>query len=147
MKKITSIACGCLCSLAVYAADDNIAGQLNALVTENMVTTQAENMQGMMATIHSQSPAYQVTMQQMQPIFQQYNLAYETLGFEYIGRDQEYAVARIRQRTHKISGPDFKDNEIDMMQIYRQENGKWKIWSQAILNVTFLGDGGASGSK
>lgn len=131
-----------------YADDGNISGELKALVAENMVATQAENMQNMMATIHSQAPAYGVTMQQMQPIFQTYDLHYETLSFNYIGKDQDYAVARVKQRTRKVSGPDFKDNEIDMIQIYRQDQGKWKIWSQAILNVNFLEETApASGAK
>ena len=40
--------------------------------------------------------------------------------------------------TEKISGPAFRNNEIDMIQIFKKENGKWKFWSQAILYIRYL---------
>jgi hypothetical protein len=119
-------------------AQQNIAAQIKETVEKNMQTTQAEDTTGMMETIHTQSPFYLMTKQQMQPLFDNYDLNYELLSYEYIGRSGDYAIARVNFQTTKVSGPAFKDNELDVIQIYKQENGTWKLWSQSNLDIKFL---------
>jgi len=59
------------------------------------------------------------------------------ISYEYIGLSGEYAIARIKFKTTKISGPAFKNNSVDMIQVFKQENGTWKLWSQANLEIQF----------
>ena len=78
------------------------------------------------------------TKQQLAPLFDNYDLKYEILSFTYIGRDNQYAVARVKQSTQKLSGPAFRHNILDMVQVFRQEKGQWKFWNQVILEVTYI---------
>ncbi len=88
------------------------ADQVKETIIQNMKTTEAENSEMMMKTIHTQSPFYLMTKQQMQPLFDNYDLKYELLSYEFIGISGEYATARVIFKTSKISGPAFKDNEL-----------------------------------
>jgi hypothetical protein len=116
-----------------------IEGELKATVAENVRSTEAEDIEAMMKTIHSKSPSYQSTRQQLSQVFGKgLNLKYELLSMKYLAKDGDYAFARIRQRTTKTPPENFRNNEIDMMVAFKKEDGTWKIWNQAILEVKFL---------
>ena len=119
-------------------AKENIAKQIKQTVTENLDALQNEDMARMMGTIHTQSLSYLTTKQQVAPLIENYELSYELLSFGFIGLSGEYAICRTKQRTVKISGPAFRNNTIDMIQIFKKENGKWKFWSQAILYIRYI---------
>lgn len=138
MKKyaVISLLLGLL--FAPCIAQAGIADEIKETVIKNMDATQAEDTTMMMDTIHTQSPFYLMTKQQMQPMFENYDLKYELISYAYIGQTGEYALARVNFKTHKLSGPAFKDNQLDIIQIFKQENGTWKLWSQASLEVNFL---------
>jgi ketosteroid isomerase-like protein len=129
-----------LCSLGIAQAEENIPAAIKAAVTENLKATQGEDMDRMMKTIHTQSPGYMHTKQQMTPIFGNFDLSYRLLSFSYIGSDGEYAVARVKQATTKVSGPAFQNNELDLMQVFRKENGQWKFWAQTILGIKYTNE-------
>lgn len=120
------------------ADSQTTASNIQALLKENLEATGAEDLKRMMNTIHSKSPAYQQTQQQVKHLFETYDVKYTLLSFTFIGSDNDYAVARIKQRTTKEKGPQFQDNELDLIQVFRKENGKWKFWTQSILEMTFL---------
>ena len=127
-----------LFSVTVHAAEDDIQNAIKSVVIRNVQAVQAENLNAVMKTIHTQSPGYLTTKQQLAPLFDNYDLKYEILSFTYIGRDDQYAVARVKQSTREISGPAFRNNILDMVQVFRQEKGQWKFWNQAILEVTYV---------
>jgi hypothetical protein len=72
------------------------------------------------------------------PLFDNYDSKYKILSFKYIGRDNQCAVARVKQSTMKLSGPAFRNNVLDMVQVFRQEKGQWKFWNQVLLEVTYI---------
>ena len=127
-----------LFSVTVHAAENDIQNTINSVVITNVQAVQAENLDAVMKTIHTQSPGYLTTKQQLQPLFDNHDLKYQILSFTYIGRDNQYAVARVKQSTQKLSGPAFRNNVLDMIQVFRQEKGQWKFWNQAILEVTYV---------
>lgn len=117
----------------------DLATDLKVVVVENMEATQAEDMARMMATIHHQSPSYRVTQQQVAPLFQQFDLTYQLLGYEYVGLTGEFAVVKVRQSVRKLAGDQpFRNNEMELLQAFKKENGQWKFWNQAILSIRFL---------
>ena len=71
-------------------------------------------------------------------MFSLYDLKYEFSSFRYIGSDGKYAIGRGNQKTTKVKGPAFKDNILDCIYILREEDGKWKLWTQVILETKFL---------
>jgi hypothetical protein len=129
-----------LCPLGIAQTEEDVSVAIKLVIMENLKATQAEDMDRMMKTIHTQSPSYLQTKQQIAPIFDNFDLSYRLLSYSYIGLDGEYAVARVKQATKKVSGPAFQNNELDLMQVFRKENGKWKFWAQAILEMKYTNE-------
>lgn len=126
-------------SLVAKADQAQVSAQVRQAVEENMAATQAEDMARMMNTIHSASPSYQATQQQVAPLFQQYDLTYELKGFEFVGMTGDFAVVKVRQVTRKVGGEAaFNNNELELLQAFRKEGGQWKFWSQSILTMRFF---------
>lgn len=124
-----------------YAGDKEekiLEAKLQKVIHDNFAAAQRKDMEGIKRTIHSQSPAYIASDQNLKQLFDYYDLKYEFLSFRYIGKDEEYAIARGEQKTVKLKGPAFKDNMLDSIYIFRKENGKWKLWQQAVLESRFI---------
>jgi len=119
-------------------AQENIEGQIKKIIEKNLMAVKAENIDLMMKMIHTQSISYLNTEQQMRSIFKNYELDYELISFDFIGISEEYALGRTKQKTIKKSGPAFNNNIIDMVQIFKKEDGQWKFWSQAILEIKYI---------
>ena len=111
---------------------------LRAVAVKNIEATQSENMEALLKLWHTQSPSFAPMKKQLPPLFQAYDLKYELLAFEFVGVSGEYAISRTKQKASKVKGPDYRDNVIDMIQIFRKEDGKWKYWAQSILTVEYL---------
>ncbi len=110
---------------------------LRSLVEENLIMSQQENIAGVMATVHTQSPIYRSQMNIMEAISPAYDLEYQLLDFRFIAKDETYAYARIKFSTKKISGGNFQDNDLEALSIFRKENGRWKFWNQSNLELNF----------
>lgn len=118
--------------------DENIEAEIEVLLNENLRATEAEDMDAMLETMHTQSPAYEQTQMVASSLFPQYDLKFENKVYRYIGMDRDYAIARFEFCSKKVAGPDFKDNCLDTFHIFKKEDGNWKIWSQAILKIEFI---------
>ena len=140
VRLITAVVVAVHCFPLVSSAfgQEDIGKAIHRTILKNVKAGQAEDLPAMMKTIHSQSPVYQSTKEKTPAIFKAYKLDYQLLAYKYIGRDGEYAFARTRHRTRKISGPALRDNEMDSIQIFRKEKGEWKLWNQAILEIQYL---------
>ena len=123
-------------NVAADTAED-IATEIRALVVENLRATEAEDIEAVLDTIHTQSPAYSSTEKLLISLFETYDVKYQIQLFRYIGQDDPYAIARLEFSTQKIAGPDFNNNTLDTFHIFKKEDGKWKIWSMAILETNF----------
>ena len=119
-------------------AMEHIAKQIKQTVMDNLNALQNEDQTLMMGTIHTQSLSYLTTKEQIVPLMENYELSYELLSFDFIGLSGDYAIGRTKQRTVKKSGPNFRNNDIDMIQIFKKERDRWKFWSQAILYIRYI---------
>ncbi|MCG2712223.1 MAG: hypothetical protein L6416_07880 [Candidatus Omnitrophica bacterium] len=125
--------------LADNAKEDNdIVTVLKSVITENFEAYELEDIEKVMQTVHSKSPGFEATKEFSSQVFPVYDIKYELLSFKYISLEGEYALGRVKQKTSKISGPEFKDNIIDSIVIFKQEAGFWKLWSQATLTLEYL---------
>jgi hypothetical protein len=112
---------------------------LKSTMTENIRSTQAEDVDAMMKTLHSGSPVYETTRRSVSQIFGKVQgLKYDLLSIKFLAVDGDYAVARVRQRTTKTPPENFRNNDVDMIVAFKQEDGTWKIWNQVILEVKYL---------
>ena len=141
---ITLLLCLCLVLLSPKSeniaadTDEDVATVIEALAIENLRATEAEDIEAVLDTMHTQSPAYSNTEKLLISLSETYDLKYQRQLFRYIGQDGPYAIARFKFSTEKVAGPAFKDNILDTYHIFRKEDGKWKIWSMAILETNFI---------
>lgn len=133
MKKLSLL----LLVFASFLANASIEDELKALMLANLKATQSEDKKAVFATMHSQSPAKAGTNNMLDQIFTTYDLKYSILDFKYVAADETYAYARTKQLTEKVSGPAFNPNELESLVIFKQENGDWKLWTQAVLTIEF----------
>ena len=118
--------------------DEDVAAEIKALVIENLRATEAEDVEAVLDTMHTQSPAYSNTKKLLISISETYDLKYQMQLFRYVGQDDPYAIARFKFSAQKVAGPEFNDNILDTFHIFRKEDSKWKIWSMAILETDFI---------
>lgn len=117
--------------------DEDLSAVLKEVMEANMQALRKEEVKGAMSAIHSKSPMYEQTESLMERLFEEYDLQYRLLSCTYLGTDGEYAVARVKQETKRIKGPEFRNNTADTVQIFRKENNSWKIWQTAIIQIDF----------
>ena len=141
---ITLVLCLCLVVLSPksenVAADteEDVATVIKALAIENLRATEAEDIDAVLDTMHTQSPVYSNTEKLLISLSETYDLKYQMRLFRYIGQDGPYAIARLKFSTEKVAGPEFNNNILDTFHIFRKEDGKWKMWSMAILETNFV---------
>jgi hypothetical protein len=123
-----------LLSVAVFADNRPADAAIRALVDENMRATQASDLPAILETVHPEALA-RSGMTDMLETMKAYKLTYEAPTVEFISMAGEYALVRVVQRTRRVSGPDFLDNELNAIWALRLDGKKWKFWSQMILNV------------
>jgi len=134
-KSIQTILILLIGSINLFADD---ASDIKQVVLSNLKYTQNENLDKAIKTMHSKSPANLATKQMLEKLFPIYDLKYELVKYNYIAKDSDYAYVRILQKTTKLDGPAFRNNEIDALQVFKKENGSWKLWSQSNLGIKFL---------
>lgn len=120
-----------------HAADD-MSTILNEVISQNFKAYEEENIEKVMKTVHSKSPGFDATKEFSSQIFPVYDIKYELLSFKFIALEGDYAIGRVKQKTAKVSGPEFKDNIIDSIVIFKKESGIWKLWSQATLTLEYI---------
>lgn len=91
-----------------------------------------------MNLIHSGSPVQIPTRQLLGQLMSSYKLNNELLLTCYVGTDSDYIFIRIKQKTTKLEGPEYKNNITDSIVAMKQDDGAWKIWSMMPLHTWFL---------
>lgn len=131
------------CLMATNVLLGGNAEEIELVVRDNLRAMATEDVEAVLATVHPESLTYAQTEQVLQTMFERYDLEYTLIAYRYISEDGGYAMARVVQRTQKIEGPEFRDNDIDLIQIFKKDGTEWKLWSQAILNIAGLSPAGA----
>ena len=121
-------------ALQARAADD-LAPALREVLDANFAAVATGNVDAMSRTLHSQSPVYAKTRNAMKDW--PFKLKTDILSFKVIGEDGDFAFARVRTKTTKLSGPEFQDNVTDALHAFKKEGPDWKIWTSLPLTVTF----------
>jgi hypothetical protein len=119
-------------------ANPELAKTIKENVLHNLKYMQEEDSSKAMSTIHSQSPSYLSTKNILSQIFSNYKLSYKLVSFKFIAHHDDLVYARVKQATKKISGPVFQNNIIDMVQVFKQESGIWKLWAQANIGIKYI---------
>ena len=122
----------------ITLSNENISDEIRKVVDANLLYMETENVDGVMSTVHTQSLSYLPTKDALSQIFGNYKLEYVIEDYSFIGHDGELAYVRVKQATNKVSGLTFQNNRLDMLQVFKKENGVWKLWAQANLEVEYI---------
>lgn len=116
--------------------------ELIAVLQTNMDTLHDKDLEAHMKTIHSGSPGYDATESDVQYLMDLYTLKLELLETKVIEKTEKIAKVAYTQRTTKLAGPDFKNNEVTGVHTLRPENGEWKIVSTVVETTVYLDEFG-----
>ena len=97
-----------------------------------------EDIDMVMSTVHPESPNYTSSKRFAEKMFDLYDLHSKMLSKKYIGTDGEYSVLRVKLKTTKINGPEFKESVIDTLHVFRKEDYLWKFWAGTTLEVKYI---------
>jgi hypothetical protein len=137
---LISVALSMTCLASSYAEPDPTAEAIKSVAERTVAALQAEDLDAAISTIHSHSPTVLLSKKSLPDLFENFDINTELLSFAYIGQNEDYAVARTKTRYTKVSGPFFQNQEVDTITVYRQEDGKWKVWNQIHLNTKYLNE-------
>ena len=123
--------------LDMYQTESNgeLELTLTGLYAEMISFQNLKDMQKVLNCIHNESMSRSTSKQLLEPLFNQFTLNNTIVNHSYIGADGEFIYSRFTQRIEKIAGPDFNNMLSENLVIFRQEDGKWKIWDQLILMI------------
>lgn len=122
----------------IAVAQDDLATELRQVIENNIRAYNGKMFEDTIATIHTKSPDY-ATMQELLPDqFSGLDTQTELVGFNYIGHDDEFAVARVRLKTISLTDAAFTPNILDTIAVFYPEDGTWKYWSNQILGVELV---------
>lgn len=113
---------------------------LMVVVNANISGMNAKDIAQAMDSVHAESPFYEQMHVMLEEINKIYDLTTELISFEYLGSNEEYAIAIVKQKTSKDDGPKFKDNVVKMMSVFKKQEGVWKVWQSLTLDIEYLED-------
>jgi len=82
-----------------------------SLIKANAEFMNKEDLEGVMSTIHPESPSYALTESMAKLIFDRYDLKYEVENIKILEENDNEAKVQFTQVTTKIKGPEFKTIE------------------------------------
>ena len=120
---------------AARADDDALTTALRQVVAGNIAAFNKEDVDATMSYVDTRSPDYEATKNELATVFKDYDLTSELVSLTLIGHDDEFAVARVKEKTTGKAQSHFADNTVDSIMVFHQQNGSWKLWSQQNLGV------------
>ena len=141
-KSLTAVLYFCVSvySGTLFADSDLVSPQLESVIAAHVAasTKETESIDDLMKTIHPESPAYMQIKMQMEQMMPAFDMNVELVDFKFVAMDGDYAIARVKMKMEKVSGPMFQDHVSDQFFVFRQAQGQWKLWEAAMLNVESL---------
>jgi hypothetical protein len=139
-KALWAAVLAALLSLPVAAGaadDDELATALKSVVEANLRAYDAENADEVMRSVHTRSPQYDTTKAALAEQFADLDVSAKLTDFDYMGHDDEFAVARVKIQVEGPPGSTFVNNTTDNIILFHQEGGIWKLWTDQVLGVDF----------
>lgn len=112
--------------------------ELTEIINRNIAAANAEDVDGYMDTIHSESPLHEQTEEALRMAFSTYDLAYSISDLAIQSSNSKEASVHFLLTTRKLKGPTFRDNQVEGVFLMRPDEGRWRIYQQEILGVTYL---------
>lgn len=112
-------------------AQEKIKEEAVNVIKRNMRATELKDIDGVLSTIHEDSPQLQATKNGMEFIFKSYDLKFKLLEADAISITNNEVQIYYKQRTE---GSNFETRETAGIHILKKsKNGKWKIYKTEYL--------------
>jgi hypothetical protein len=118
-----------------FVMDGPLAATLRQVMAGNFAAYTHKDVDGTLRTIDTKSPDYETTKNALAEQFKDLDVTPELVSFDYMGHDDEFAVARVKAKTTGKPGSGFADNTVDAIVLFHQEGGEWKLWNEQILAI------------
>jgi hypothetical protein len=113
-------------------ADDELARALEKVSKDQIAAFNREDVAATLGYSHTKSPSYDEAKTELGSQFAELDVKAEQVSFQYIGHDDEFALARVKVKV-TADAEGFQDNVTDTFTIFHQEGGTWKIWDAYLL--------------
>ena len=119
-------------SASAADADPDLAAALQKVSKDQIAAFDREDVAATLGYAHTKSPSYDEAKTELTALFAEVDAKAEQVSFQYVGHDDEFAVARVKVKV-KATADGFEDNVVDTLTIFHQENGQWKIWDAYLV--------------
>jgi hypothetical protein len=135
MKSIVILAATLLglASVPAARAQDALISALEKVSTDQIAAFNREDVAATMAYAHTKSPTYDTAKETLTEYFKGQDLKAEQVSFQYIGHDDEFALARVKVKVTSPGTEGFQDTIADTVTLFHQEGGTWKIWDAYLV--------------
>lgn len=112
-------------SLFLYSCGSADERDLKAVCERQVEAMNSEDLEGLMSTIDTESPFYDMTKAMSEQIFKLYDLNQEINDLNIVEVKENTATVELTITTTKKAGPDFEDNKITSINSMVKKDGKW----------------------
>jgi len=114
-------------------ADDTLASSLETVSKDQIAAFNRADVAATMAYADTKSPTYAAARDVLTAYFKDQHLKAEQMSFQYIGHDDEFALARVKVKVTSPGTKGFADNVVDTITLFHQEGGSWKVWDTYLI--------------
>jgi hypothetical protein len=108
--------------------EEIIKNEILKVLQRNLDATQNEDVEGVLKTIHEDSPQLSSTKGGMEYVFKNYDMKYELEDVKFISITNEEVKAIYQQTTKAVSGTGFTNTRaIGIHTLMKSKDGNWKI--------------------
>jgi hypothetical protein len=122
---------------AADSQDAALASALENVSKDQIAAFNREDAAGMLAHAYTKSPSYDTAKAELTTLFAEADAKAEQVGFQYIGHDDEFALARVKVKV-TAADPGFQNNVVDTLMIFHVEGGKWKVFDTHWLGAQLV---------
>ena len=113
--------------------DPKVEVELISVIKENIAATAAKDKERVLATIHSESPQLNSTINGMDYVFANFDMEFNLEEVEVLEVTDNVAKVYYVQTTRAIKGEGFTPTRASGIHILNKENGIWKIYKTEYL--------------
>lgn len=128
-----------LAALLIGCGSENKADHAAAfdLLQKNVDAMQREDVAGVMATVHPESPDFEATRGVIEELFSKFDLKYELSDLKVVSATPAEIKVSFVQKTMKVSGPPELPNHIvEGVHTLRKEGAQWKLFRTVTIRTT-----------
>lgn len=114
-------------------ADEALANALEKVSKDQIAAFNRKDADATMGYAYTKSPAYDEAKDALASLFSEADAKAEQVSFQYIGHDDEFAVARVKVKVTAKDAPGFQNNVVDALMIFHMEGGRWKVFDSYLL--------------